>query len=117
MNFETFRSFCLNKKGVTESFPFDESTLVLKVLDKMFALTSLDKEFSINIKCNPTEAVLLREKYNEVKPGFHMNKKHWNTITPNNNIPDKLLELWITNSYELVIVKMTKKNKDILNQL
>lgn len=86
MNIEAFRDFCLSKKGVTEAFPFDEDTLVFKVKNKMFALTSLSKweegEYSINLKCDPELAVKLREKYpDDVSPGYHMNKNHWNTVT------------------------------------
>lgn len=81
MNIEELREYCISKKDVTESFPFDETTLVFKVRGKMFALTDLEGELSINLKCDPDLAIELREKYPAVQPGYHMNKKHWNTIT------------------------------------
>ena len=117
MNIENFREYCLSKKAVSESFPFDKTTLVLKVLDKMFALTDLEDEFSINIKCEPEKAINLREKYEAVKPGFHMNKKHWNTIAINDSISDFELKKWIDDSYNLVVSKMTKKNKEKLAEM
>ncbi len=114
MNIETFRSYCLGKKAVTESFPFDDNVLVFKVLDKMFALTNIKGEFSINLKCDPEKAIQLREKYLEVEPGYHMSKKHWNIITPKEGFSDPLLKTWIDDSYNLVISKMTKKKQKIL---
>ncbi|MBN1252811.1 MAG: MmcQ/YjbR family DNA-binding protein [Bacteroidales bacterium] len=110
MNIETLRDYCLQKKGVSEGFPFDESTLVFKVGGKMFLLTGLDKEFSINVKCDPEKAIELREKYSCVLPGYHMNKKHWNTIKIDESIPDNLLFKWIDNSYSLVLKSLGKKN-------
>ncbi len=117
MNIESFRNYCILKKGVSESFPFNETTLVLKVLDKMFALTNLENDFSLNLKCNPEKAVLLREKYEAVNPGFHMNKKHWNTINIDGSIPNRELKEWIDESYDLVVSKMTKKDKLRLDNL
>ncbi len=117
MNIEDFRNYCLDKKGVSESFPFDETTLVFKVLDKMFALTDTENEFSINLKCEPEKAIMLREQFSNVKPGFHMNKKHWNTITITNNISNSLLIEWIDDSYNLIVSKMTKKNKELLKNM
>ncbi len=117
MNIESFRNYCILKKGVSESFPFNETTLVLKVLDKMFALTNLENDFSLNLKCNPEKAILLREKYEAVNPGFHMNKKHWNTINIDGSIPNRELKEWIDESYDLVVSKMTKKDKLRLDNL
>ncbi len=111
MNIEELREYCLSKKGVSEGFPFDDVTLVFKVLDKMFALTSLDKEFSVNLKCDPDRAVELREEYNSVLPGYHMSKKHWNTITMDGTISDRLIKEWIDDSYSLIVSKFTKKQK------
>ncbi|RLD49686.1 MAG: MmcQ/YjbR family DNA-binding protein, partial [Bacteroidetes bacterium] len=91
MNIEELRNYCLSKPGVTEGFPFDETTLVFKVMDKMFALTDTHSEFSINLKCDPQKAIELREHYPTVKPGYHMNKKHWNTIWPDDSIDDFLI--------------------------
>jgi predicted DNA-binding protein (MmcQ/YjbR family) len=109
MNIEAYRIYCLNKKGVTEEFPFDETTLVFKVMGKMFALTDLESEFSINLKCDPEKAIELREKYSAVKPGYHMSKKHWNTVTVDGSVTDDLIYDWIDDSYDLVIKKLPKK--------
>lgn len=97
------------KKGVTEELPFDEDTLVFKVCGKMFALCSLS-EYSngISLKCVPETALQLRETYTQVKPGYHMNKAHWNTILPEAGLPDALLKEWIDLSYLLVVQKLTK---------
>ncbi|RLD58805.1 MAG: MmcQ/YjbR family DNA-binding protein [Bacteroidetes bacterium] len=115
MNIEQIREYCINKKGVTEGFPFDEDTLVFKVMGKMFALMSLSKADSINLKCNPEKAISLREQYRSVLPGFHMSKKHWNTIMFNQSIPDNLLMQWIDDAYNLIVKSLTKKNKELLN--
>jgi predicted DNA-binding protein (MmcQ/YjbR family) len=117
MNIETFREYCLSKKGVSEEFPFDEQTLVFKVMGKMFALTNIDSFVSINLKCNPENAELLREQYDAVKPGYHMNKKHWNTLMIDGSLPDKLIYQWIDNSYDLVVATLTKKLKQELAML
>jgi predicted DNA-binding protein (MmcQ/YjbR family) len=115
MNIEEFRTYCLAKKAVTEGFPFDDTTLVMKVSDKMFALANLDGDLSINLKCVPEKALELREQYPAVLPGYHMNKKHWNTVKIDGSIPDKIIKSWIDDSYNLVISKMSKKQKEILN--
>ncbi len=109
MNIEAFRSYCIGKKGVTEEFPFDENTLVFKVMGKMFALTDLENFESVNLKCDPEKAVQLREEFPAVIPGYHMSKKHWNTILIDGSIPDKLLKTWIDDSYNLVAVSISKK--------
>ena len=95
MNIETLREYCLSKKGTDESFPFDQSTLVFKVMGKMFALTGLDGDLSINLKCDPELAIALREEYDAVIPGYHMNKKHWNTINIDGTISRQKIEEWI----------------------
>jgi len=117
MNIEELREYCLLKKGVTESFPFDENTLVFKVLGKIFLLTDLVDDFSINIKCDPEFAIELRERFLCVEPGFHMNKTCWNTVTIDGSVTDRQLFDWIDHSYDEVIKKMTKKQKDMLNKL
>lgn len=117
MNIEEFREYCLAKKGVTEHFPFDEVTLVFKVMGKMFALTSLDTEFRITLKCNPGKAMLLREIFPCVIPGYHMNKKHWNTIVMDGSVNDKILKEWIDHSYDIIVKKLPKKAQNELNQL
>ena len=111
MNIEKYRNFCLSLKFATEDFPFDEETLVFKILDKMFALTNIDNLESVNLKCEPEQALILREKYSAVLPGYHMNKKHWNTIKIDGTIPDKLIEEWTLNSYNLVVSKLSKKEQ------
>lgn len=108
MNIEEFREYCLAKPATTESFPFDETTLVFKVAGKMFALTDVEPPFSINLKCDPEMAVELREIYPNVRPGYHMNKQHWNTIDVDGNIPDKIIMEWIDNSYDLIVKSLTK---------
>ena len=106
MNVEELREYCISKPHVTESFPFDQTTLVFKVGGKMFALTGLEKfPPSINLKCNPEYAIELREQYEVIQPGFHMNKKHWNTISYQENLPTQLLKELIDHSYELVVKK------------
>lgn len=118
MNIEEFRNYCLLKKGVTEELPFDEVTLVFKVMGKMFALTDIDDpELSVNLKCDPEEAVALRERYPCVQPGYHMNKAHWNTVAVDGSVPDKLVKEWIDLSYRLVAEKLTKKQKQELGIL
>lgn len=117
MNIETFRGYCLAKAGVSEGFPFDDKTLVLKVVDKMFTLTSLEGDFRINLKCDPERAIELREQYPAVQPGYHQNKKHWNTIIVDGSIPDELLKQWIDHSYELVVAKLPKRVRETLNRI
>lgn len=114
MNIEEFRTYCLSLKGTTEDLPFDKRTLVFKVMGKMFALTNLESFESINIKCEPEYAIELREQFNAVNPGYHMSKKHWNTISIDNTISDDLIYEWIKNSYDLVVAKLTKKQKEEL---
>jgi predicted DNA-binding protein (MmcQ/YjbR family) len=110
MNIEEFRDYCLSKKYVTESFPFDNVTLVFKVANKMFALSGLEhKPSTVNLKCDPERAIELRDEYNEVIEGFHMNKKHWNTITIEGNLPNSFIKELIDHSYDLVVKSMTKK--------
>ena len=117
MNLESFRAYCLSKKGVPEELPFDESTLVFKVMGKMFALTSLDDFSSVNLKSDPEIAIELREKYEAVQPGYHMNKKHWNTVLIDGSVPDRQLKTWVDASYELVVLGLTKKQKLALESL
>ena len=113
MNAEEIREYCIAKSSVTEDFPFDDVTLVLKVLGKMFALVNLG-DLSINLKCEPKKAIVLRNKHEAVKPGYHMNKKHWNTVDINGSIATSKIYQWIDDSYNLVVSKMTKKQRDSL---
>jgi predicted DNA-binding protein (MmcQ/YjbR family) len=107
----------MSKKGVTESFPFDESTLVFKVMGKMFALTSLDSEFTVNLKCDPDIAIELREQYPSVIPGYHMNKTHWNTIIIDGSISSRLIYEWVDHSYNLIVDSLPKKIKTQMDLL
>jgi predicted DNA-binding protein (MmcQ/YjbR family) len=106
MNIEVYRNYCLNKKGVTESFPFGDKVLVHKVIGKMFALTDIDEFVSINLKCDPILAIEYRETYAGVTPGYHMNKKLWNTVAVDGSIPDNLIYQWIDDSYNLVVARL-----------
>ncbi len=118
MNIEKIRDYCIAKKGVTEEFPFDDVTLVFKVMGKMFALTSLDGDLSINLKCEAETALELRASYPElVLPGWHMNKKHWNTIMLDQPIDKEFVFKWIDHSYDQVVIKMPKKLKYELSEL
>ncbi len=108
MNIEDFRAYCLSKPGVTEGFPFDETTLVFKVGGKMFALLDVDAFESVNLKCDPEKAVELRERFTGVQPGYHMNKKHWNTVQMDGSVPDPLILEWLNDSYDLVLKKLPK---------
>lgn len=112
MNIEEFRNYCLSKKAVTEEFPFDEHTLVFKVMGKMFALSGLERiPAQVNLKCDPERAVQLREKYDGgVIEAWHMSKIHWNTVILE-MVPPKLLAELIDHSYNLVVAKFTKKLK------
>lgn len=115
MNIEQIREYCLRKKGVTEEFPFDEETLVFKVAGKIFLLASLDSiPLQINLKCNPEKAIELREEFESVQPGYHMNKKHWNTIIINGSIPSKKIIKWIDDSYNLVVSGLNKSALHLL---
>ncbi|QAA82628.1 MmcQ/YjbR family DNA-binding protein [Aequorivita sp. H23M31] len=111
MNIEQFRSYCLSKKGTTESFPFGEDTLVFKVMDKVFALAALDSHpATVNLKCDPEKAVELREEFDGlIVPGYHMNKKHWNTVEIGGNLPPALIWELIDHSYCLVVKGLPKK--------
>ena len=114
MNIESLREYCLSKKSTTESFPFDEDTLAFKVMGKMFCLITLSEPDSINLKCDPEKAVALREKYNCVIPGYHMNKAMWNTVLFDGTVSDKLIFEWIDHSYNEVVKKLPKKDRIIL---
>jgi predicted DNA-binding protein (MmcQ/YjbR family) len=117
MNIEEFREYCLLKKGVTEGTPFGPDVLVLKVMGKMFALTDIDNFESINLKCDPDRAIELREEYSSITPGYHMNKKHWNTILSDGSISDDHLRELIDHSYDLVVSSLTKSLKQELQRL
>lgn len=122
MTVDSVREYCLSKKGSSEDFPFDQDTLVFKVMGKMFALVPLENwergEASINLKCDPEYAIELREQYESIEPGFHMSKVHWNSVYLYRGEigKDFFFEL-IDHSYDKVVEKMTKKDKAILKQM
>ena len=121
MDKQSLREICNGKIGALETFPFDEVTLVFKVMGKMFALMSIDtpddQPQRINLKCDPTLAEILRQQYKAVIPGYHMNKKHWNTIICDGSIPDDEIIEMIDNSYDLVVKGLKKAEKEQLKQL
>jgi len=111
MDIENVRVYCLSKPGTSESLPFDDTTLVFKVMNKMYCLLNMEPPFSINLKCEPGKAIELREQFEDVQPGYHMNKKHWNTILLDGNLRDNQITQWIDDSYSLVAAGLTKKEK------
>lgn len=121
MNIEQLHHYCMAKKGVTEHFPFDKVTLVFKVMGKMFALAGLNHweqgETEVNLKCDPEWSQELRGEYDGINPGFHMNKKHWNTVTLNADVSDQFAFELIDHSYDLVVKGLTKKLKEELKNL
>lgn len=119
MNIESFRIYCLEKPGVTEELPFGPSTLVFKVMGKIFALSSLDSpEFSINLKCDPDYAEELRAQFSSIIPGFHMNKKHWNTLTiAQGELSSSFIKELTDHSYNLVVKSLTKTLQEALNEI
>lgn len=121
MNLETYYEYCLSKKGVTEHFPFDHDTLVFKVGGKMFALSSLkrweENTPSVNLKCNPERGEELRAQYDDIVPGWHMSKIHWNTIAINKEVQDKLVKELIDHSYDLVFKSLTKKMQTEITEI
>ena len=114
MNIESYRDYCLKKPGVEEGFPFDNRTLVMKVGGKMFALFDVDEFRFVNLKCDPEKAVELRERCEAIKPGYHMNKKHWNSVYVNQSLNDQQIFELTDHSYELVIESLPVKIKQTL---
>ena len=117
MNFEQLREYCLSKKGVEEGTPFGPETLVYKVMGKIFAITSFDIPCTVNLKCDPEYAVELREQYDDVQPGYHMNKKHWNTVRVDGKLNKKLAEKLIDHSYDLILKSLPKKLQEEYKKL
>lgn len=111
MDIETFRNYCLSKKGVTEDLPFGPDTLVFKIMGKMFALASLDEvPLKVNLKCDPEGSLILREEYPAwILPGYHMNKKHWNSLVLDGNLQKSLVFRLVDHSYDLVLQALPKK--------
>lgn len=109
MDAETLRDYCLSKPGVSEEFPFDTVTLVFKVGGKIFALCALDESpLRVNLKCDPEKAVSLREHHPSILPGYHMNKRHWNTLVMDGSIPPGLVKELIDHSYKLIMSSLPK---------
>lgn len=116
MDILAYRDYCLSFPGATEDLPFDENTLCFKVAGKIFTICDIDEFESINLKCDPQKAIELREMYpGKVVPGYHMNKKHWNTVSMHDNLPDDLIMEWIKDSYDLVVAKLPKKERERLS--
>ncbi len=115
MNIEEYRNYCLSLNGVTEDFPFGEQTLVFRVGGKMFALANIDEYEFVNLKCDPNKAILLREQFEGVSPGWHMNKKHWNSVKTSADVDDELFKELIQDSYDLILSSLPKKVRDELN--
>ena len=127
MNFEDFRSYCLSKSGTTEDFPHGNTAVWFKVMGKMFAMTFInDFKFEgqmaapftfVNLKCDPEKALELREKFPAVRPGWHQNKKFWNSVFMNGSLSDEAFRSMIDHSYEQVVAGLTKKLKEELANL
>ena len=118
MNIEELRDYCLSLKGSTDEFPFDDVSMVLKVQGKMFALIPLDNpETQISLKCDPERAIQLREEFDAIKPAWHFNKKHWNTVFIQPSISQKFLCELINHSYDLVVAGLPRKLKEELQNL
>ena len=113
MNIETIRAYCLAKKAVEDGFPFGENTLVFKVAGKMFLLASLSASpLQFNAKCDPDRAIELREQYDAIIPGYHMNKQHWNTVIIDGSLPSSLLRKLIDDSYDIIVQSLPKKTRE-----
>ncbi|MCB0832367.1 MAG: MmcQ/YjbR family DNA-binding protein [Bacteroidetes bacterium] len=117
MDLETIRRYCLEKAGTTEDFPFDEDTLVFRVMGKMFLLTSVSNPEFVNLKCDPERAIEYRERYEAVQPGYHMSKKLWNSVYLNAGVPDPLFFGMIDQSYELVAQSLKKAEREKLKRI
>ena len=113
MNIEEIRDYCLSLPAATEDFPFDESVLAVRIKGKIFTLVPLDSPGQMNLKCDPERAVQLREQYDGIQPGYHMNKQHWNTVHFD-KVPDKLVKDLIRHSYDLIVAALPKKIRDEL---
>ncbi len=113
MDIEILREYCLSKKAVEEGFPFGEDTLVFKVAGKLFLLTGLNSNpLQFNVKCDPEKALELRERYYAVQPGYHMNKKHWNTVVADGSLSSALIKEMIDDSYNLIVKSLPKNVRD-----
>jgi len=111
MNVEEIREYCIAKKAVTESFPFDETTLVFKVMNKMFCLLGLD-DFRVSLKNDPEKNIALRGRYSAIYEGYHLHKEHWNTIELNGTVPTSMLKELIDDSYNIIVQSLPKKKQE-----
>ena len=116
MNREQLRAHCLSKTAAVEEFPFGEGVAVFKVMGKMFALLPVAGDLQISLKCEPVFAVILRENYPAVTPGYHLNKRHWNSVRVDGSVADDEIEEWVDHSYEQVVKGLTKAQKQRLDQ-
>ena len=117
MDLKEFREYCLKKPGATEGTPFGEGVLVFKVAGKIFALAALDEiPVTVNLKCDPDLALELRDRYEQVRPGYHMNKRHWNTVEIDSGIPEAELRKMIEHSYDSVMRALSKAQRDQLTR-
>lgn len=116
MNIEEVREYCLNKPGTTEELPFDEFTPVYKVMGKIFCISGLNPPFFINLKCDPEYAVELRERYEQIQPGYHMDKNHWNSVYLDSGLPQHLITSLIDDSYNLIVSKLKKTLREELKK-
>jgi predicted DNA-binding protein (MmcQ/YjbR family) len=114
MFLEELRQYCLSKAFTSEHLPFDDKTLVFKVGSKMFALVDIELGISVNLKCDPDKALELRESFHQIRPGYHMSKKHWNTVSLRDGLEDTFIQEMIDESYDLVYSSLTKKEKESL---
>ncbi len=115
MDIEQFREYCLSKKATSEDFPFGPENLVMRVGGKIFAITDLFSDhFKANLKCDPDRAVELREQHPEIQPGWHMNKKHWNTVDFEGGLDGRVLRELIDHSYDMVIKSLKKVEREAL---
>jgi len=118
MHLESLREYCLSKKAVQETLPFGPDTLVYKVMGKMFLLTGFENDpLTFNVKCDPEKVTDLREEFSCVQPGYHMNKKHWNTVVVDGSVSDEQLMAWIDHSYDMVVSGLSNKEKQVLQSL
>lgn len=117
MDIEILRQYCLSKPGSTESFPFDAETLVFKVMNKMFAIIPLERGEQIALKCDPDRAIELREEWEEINAGYHLNKTHWNSVKVNGRLPSTLVKELIDHSYDLIVASLKKKEREELLKL
>ncbi|HBH06728.1 MAG TPA: MmcQ-like protein [Flavobacteriales bacterium] len=109
MNIEEFRAYCIAKPRTSEELPFGDDTLAFKVAGKIFAITGLDSFEGINLKCDPEYAIKLREEYPEISPGYHMNKKHWNTVSVRGGLSDRFIKELTDHSFDLVVQGLPSK--------